>query len=113
MEVALRTLHWGRVDIRVMQEMKLTQGIHTWHGAGYDIWETEAEICNRGGIEVAWRAKTGWQIEGFANYGPNMVSFWLTMGRRRGYVVKAYVPPNDDTTITRVEQALWKAAKGV
>ena len=57
--------------------------------------------------------KTGWQVEGISNYGPNVVSFLLTTGRRRWYVVGAYVPPNDASTIAHVEQALGKVAKGV
>ena len=110
--MALRALHQGNIDIGVLQELKLTQGIHTWNGSGYDVWATEAEIHHRGGIAVAWRAKAGWQVEGFANYGPNMVSVWVTMGQQRWYVVGAYVNTKYDPTVAQVEQALWKAAKG-
>ena len=75
LEAALRALQQGNVNIGVLQETKLTQGIHKRHGAGHDVWEIEAEIWHRGGIAVAWRVKAGWQVEGFTNYGPNVVSF--------------------------------------
>ena len=75
MEVALRTLHQGRVDIRVMQEMKLTQGIHTGHGAGYDIWETEADICNRGGNGSGVESENGVADRGICQLRPKHGKF--------------------------------------
>ena len=66
-----------------------------------------------GGVVVTWREKSGWQVEGIANYGPNVVSFLLTTGRRRWYIVGAYVPPNNTPTFTRVDQALDQASKVV
>ena len=61
---------------------------------------------------MAWIEKAGWQVEGFANYGPNMVSLWVTSGRRIWYVVGAHVTPNYKPTFTRVGQALENSAKG-
>ena len=40
LKAALHALQKGNVDIGVLQETKLTQGIHTQHGSGYDVWET-------------------------------------------------------------------------
>ena len=50
MEVALRTLHQGNVNIRVLQETHLTQGICTQHRSGYDVWATEVRV-NISGVE--------------------------------------------------------------
>ena len=55
-----------------------------------------------GGVAVTWRANVGWQVEGFSNFGPNVVSFWGMTGRRRWYVVGAYVPSNNNPTVARV-----------
>ena len=60
---------------------------------------------------MAWREKAGWQVEGIANYGPNVVSFVLKMGRQRWYFVGEYVPPNNAPIIARVEEALGQASK--
>ena len=62
---------------------------------------------------MAWRAKTGLQVDGFASYVSNVISFWLTTGKWRWYVAGAYVPPNNDSTAARVEHALGNAEKGV
>ena len=67
----------------------------------------------QGGVTVAWMVKAGWQIEGISNYGPNVVSFVLTTGRWRWYVVGGYVLLNDAPTIVRVEQTLGREENGV
>ena len=59
LEAALRALQQGNVNIGVLQEKKLTQGIHTQHGAGYDVWETEEKSQSWGDIAVAFRVETG------------------------------------------------------
>ena len=83
LEAALRDLQQGNVDVGVLQETNITKGIHTCYGAGYSVRETQAESRHMGGAEVVWIEKVGWQVEGIANYGPNVVSFLLTSGRRR------------------------------
>ena len=60
---------------------------------------------------MVWRDKSGWQIEGIFNYGPNVLSFLLTEGLHRWYIVGAYVPPNDAPTVSRVEHALGNSPK--
>ena len=52
-------------------------------------------------------------MENTARFGPNVVSFLLTLGARRRYVVGAYVPPNDRPIVHRVEQALLAAPTGL
>ena len=96
-----------------LQEMKLAQGIHTPHGAGYDIREMERESRYWGGVAVVCRAANWWQVEGTASFGPNMVSFLLMFGARRWYVVGEYMPPNDVPSVHCVKQALRAAPKGL
>ena len=43
LDTALRALQPGNVDVGFLQEMKLTQGINTRNGAGYDVWAIEPE----------------------------------------------------------------------
>ena len=54
MESALRALQKGNVKIGVLQEKKMTGGIHTRYSLGYRVWVTEAEIPHRGGITTVW-----------------------------------------------------------
>ena len=72
-----------------------------------------AESRNQGLVEVSWREKAGWQVEGISNYGPSVVILVLTTARRRWYVVGAYVLPSDAPTVARVNQALGKSTNGV
>ena len=55
---------------------------------------------------MVWRVAKGWKAENMVSFGPNVVSFLLTLGARRWYFVGAYVPPNDVPDVHRVEQAL-------
>ena len=48
LETAIRTLQKLNMDVGFLQETKLTQGIHTQHGAGYDVSATEVEIRHQG-----------------------------------------------------------------
>ena len=56
LETALWELHQENMNVVFLQETNLTQGIQTWHGAGYNVWETEEESWNRGGVAVVWIA---------------------------------------------------------
>ena len=90
----------------VLQETKLTDGIHANQGEGYYVWEIEDEIRHWVRISVVWRRDTVWQVEGIINFGPNMASFLLMSGSRRWHVLGAYVPPHDAPSVNCIEQAL-------
>ena len=94
------------MEIGVLQETKLMEGIYTWKSAGYFVLATEAEIRHWGGITVSWLREKGRQLKGMNNYGPNVVRFMLETGWRRWYVVGEYIPPNDQLVVRRVEQDL-------
>ena len=83
LELALRALCQGKVDMGIVQETKLTDRIHARQGEGYSIWEIEAEIIHWGGIADFWGEDTGWQVEGIINYGRNVASLFLMSGTRR------------------------------
>ena len=95
METALLALWQGTIDIRILQEAKLTMGIHTQQSSGYKVWATEAERQHWGGIAIVCRDEGEWGVEGAQSFGPNVVSFTVTSVKKRWYVVGAYVPPND------------------
>ena len=40
LEATLRSLRRGNIDVDVLQDTKLTDGIHTQQGAGYAFWAT-------------------------------------------------------------------------
>ena len=96
-----------------IQENKLTQGIHTRHGTVYDIWATETESWHRGGVAVVWRAAKGWRVEITASFGPNVVSFLVTLGEILWYILGAYVPTNNMSDLHFMDQALRPAPNGL
>jgi hypothetical protein len=53
------------------------------------------------------------QVEVYQAYGPNALSFQLVTGPKRWYVVGAYVPPSDTSTIEYVSKALDDQPEGV
>ena len=46
-------------------------------------------------------------------FGPNMVSFTVTSGQKRWYVVREYVPPNDLPAVQQITHALACGPEGV
>ena len=52
-------------------------------------------------------------MENTASFSPSVVSFLLTSGARRCYVVDAYVPPNNRPIVHRMEQALKAVPMGL
>ena len=48
LETAMCVLQQGNIGIGVLQETKLTRGIHMLFSSGYKIWATEAESRHRG-----------------------------------------------------------------
>ena len=61
---------------------------------------------------MVWRALKGWQVENTNNFVPNVVSFLLMLGTRQWYVAGSYVPPNDVSSMHRVDQALQGGLRG-
>ena len=93
MEAALSALRQGNIGIRVLQDTKLTWGIHTRYSSSYKVWAVEAEKRHRGGITIVWREELVWQVEGAKNFGPNVVSFTIMSRRRQWYVFGHMCPP--------------------
>ena len=55
LDMALRALQQGNVDVGFLQKTKMTQGTHTQRRAGYEVWATEAESQHGGRVAVVWR----------------------------------------------------------
>ena len=51
-------------------------------------------------------------MECTTKYGPNVISFVIMAGWNRWFVVGAYMPPNNQPTLHRVEKALAQCPVG-
>ena len=96
-----------------MQETKLTRGINMRRCSGYTVWATEAESQHRGGITIVWRDAEGWRVEGVRNFGPNVVSFMITSGRKCWHGVGTYVIPKYLPTTNWIRKSLECGPKGM
>ena len=106
LEMALRAMEQMNVDLGILTEAKLTNGIHTRYSSGYQVFATEARSHCQGGVALFYRHSPFWQVESVRRYGPNVISFQLVMGSRCFGAVGAYIPPTDLSTLEFVKQAL-------
>ena len=73
----------ANMDLGIMQEMKITDGVYTRASAGYRVVATDAPSRHRGGIALFYREGAGFVVKEVRPYGPNVISFEVVTGRRR------------------------------
>ena len=66
-----------------------------------------------GGIAIVLREEEGWGDEGVRSFGTNVVSFTVTSGQKRWYVVEAYVYPNNLPEVHQIAHVLECGPEGV
>jgi exonuclease III len=96
----------ANVDLGVLQETKLTDGVYTRWSSEYHVHATDAPSTQQGGVALTHRDTDLFQVEAVQTFGPNVISWQLVTGKRRWYVVGCYIPPTCTTTIEQVQQAI-------
>ncbi len=82
--------------------------IYTQFSLGDNVFTSNSVSVRQGGIAFFWRDNDLYEIKESKIRGPNVLSFDLLTGKKRFYVVGAYLPPSDPgTTLLHVKQA-WK-----
>ena len=71
------------MDLGIFQETKYTDIIYTRESAGYSVVATDAPSRHCGGVAVFYRPSPLFVVEAVHQFGPNVVSFQLTMGARQ------------------------------
>ena len=112
LESALRALESLEVDIAILTEAKLTKGIYTRGGRGYQVLATDAASAHQGGVALCHRQSDHFEVEETRTHGPNVISFHLMTGDTRYYVVGAYVPPSDLGTLDHIRDAMKQCPAG-
>ena len=87
------------MDLGILQETKLSNGIYTHGSAGYSVVATDAPSRHRGGVEIIHWPAAHFAVEAVRKYGPNVIGFQLVMGAQRWYIMGCYLTPNDTLTI--------------
>ena len=88
------------MDLGILQEPKLADGVYTRGSAGYSVIATDAPSRHRGGVAIFYRSDPHFVVEAVEKVGPNVIVFQLATGARRWYIVGVYLAPKDTTTMT-------------
>ena len=107
LEAALRGMSQANMDLGILQETKLTDGIYTRGSAGYSVVATDAPSRHRGGVAIFYRSTPHFAVEAVEKFGTNVIRFQLVTGARRWYIVGVYLAPDDTETMERVSEAIW------
>ena len=111
LEAALWGMSQANMDLGILQETKLMDGIYTRGSAGYSVVAMDEPIRHRGGVEIFHWPVPHFAVEAVQNSGPNLIGFQLATGEWRWYIVGCYLAPDDILTIESVVEALREQSK--
>ena len=112
LESALRAIEAMDIDLGILTETKVIDGIYTQNLSGYSDVAFDAPSTHQGGIAVFWRANKMYKVKDWRICGPNVLSFAIVTGSHSFYVLGCYIPPTNLSTLPQVKQALNKCPKG-
>ena len=84
---ALRGMSQANMDLGILQETKLTDGVYTRRSAGYSVIATDAPRRHRGGVTIFYRSEPHFVVEAVEKFVPNVIGFQLTTVARQWYIV--------------------------
>ena len=108
LEAALRGMSQANMDLGILQETKLTDGIYTYGSAGYSVIATDAPSRHRGGVALVYHSEPHFVVEAVEKFGPNVLGFQIATVARRWYIVGVYIAPEDTETMERVVEAIQR-----
>ena len=80
LETALRGMSQANMDLGILQEKKLTDGIYTRGSSGYSVIATDAPSRHRGGVALFYRSEPHFVVEAVEKFGPNVLGCQLATG---------------------------------
>jgi len=88
------------VDIGILTETKFSNDKYTKYAEGYTVIGTKTN-GRQGGVALIYRDRMdGWVLESTTQFGPNVIRATLVSGRKRWYIIGAYIPPSEDDGTT-------------
>ena len=100
------------MDLGILQETKLIDGIYTRRSAGYSVVATYAPSQHRGGVAIFYRSELHFTVEAVEKSGPNVIDLQIATGARQWYIVGVYLAPNNTATMERVIKAIRSQPRG-
>ena len=73
----------ANMDLGILQETKLTDGIYTPGSDGYSVIATDAPSRHRGGVTLFYCSEPHFVVEAVEKFGPNVMGFQVVTGERR------------------------------
>ena len=80
LEAALWGVSQANMDLGILQETKLTDGVYTRGSAGYNVIATDAPSRHRGDVALFYRSTPHFVVEAVERYGPNVMVFQVVLG---------------------------------
>ena len=112
LEAALRGMSQANMDLGILQETTLIDGVYTRGSAGYKVITTDAPSRHRGGVTLFYRPTPHFVVEAVERCRPNVMVFQVATGERRWHIVGAYVAPEDEVTMETVIAAIGQKPPG-
>ena len=100
------------VDLGVLQETKVTEGIYMRESSGYRVVALEAPSAHIRGVVVLYYPEEHFSMEALQIYDGNVVIFQMAPGGQRWKIVGCYLAPDDASTIEDVVAAISQRPRG-
>ena len=91
----MRGMGQSNVDVGVLQETKLTDGIYTRRWYGYKVVATLAPRRHRDGVALFYWESPAFAVEAIFQFGANVIACQLETGERRWYIIGCYLALGD------------------
>ena len=112
LESALRGMSQANMDLGILQETKITNGVYTRGSAGYKVIATDAPSRHCGGVALFYRLTPRFVVEAVERCGPNVMVCQVVRGAKRWHIVGAYIAPEDEVTMETVVNAIGRKPPG-
>ena len=70
LEASLRGVSQANMDLGILQETKLINGIYTLGSVGYSVVATDAPSRHCGGVAIFYRSGPNFTVEAVRKFGP-------------------------------------------
>ena len=102
----------ANMDLGILQETKLTDGIYTRGLEGYIVIAMNAPSRHCGGVALFYHSTPHFVVEAVERCGPKVMGFQVATGEQRWYIVGAYVAPEDEVTMETMVAAIGRKPRG-
>jgi hypothetical protein len=107
--LAIKTLKVMNINIGVLTETKVSEGMYTKAAHGYTITATEARNNHQGGAALFYLTNNNqFTIEGTRSFGPNIIRTTLVSGTKRWTIIGCCFPlsETDLCTLDHLQSAI-------